>query len=90
MEALYNRAKLPEHGAQSPDIPMTSVATIQHLTEKHPGQLKIDIVLYITKVGCQFLSQYQLHVHSVVQPCRYMQLFLFQNTTERRAFSLQI
>lgn len=62
MEALYNRAKLLEHGAQSPDIPMASVAAIHHLTEKHTGQLKIDLVLYSTKLDCQILSQIQLHI----------------------------
>lgn len=68
MEALYNRAKLLEHGAQSPDIPMASAASAQHLTEKrkkkntHTGQLKIDTVLYHTEHDCQVLSQNRLGV----------------------------
>lgn len=35
MEALYNRAKLLEHGAQSPDIPVAAAATTQHHKQEH-------------------------------------------------------
>lgn len=31
MEALYNRAKLFEHGPQSPDLTKVSAAAIQHI-----------------------------------------------------------
>lgn len=91
MEALYNRAKLLEHGAQSPDIPMASAATIQHLTEKHTVHLEIDTVLYNTKHDCQFLSQSQFHVLSIVwnwkvRPRGYTLHFNYVQLCQRRGF----
>lgn len=62
MEALYNRAKLLEHGAQSPDIPMASATAVQHLSQKLPVHLENDTVLYNTKHNCQVLSQIQMCV----------------------------
>lgn len=62
MEALYNRAKLPEHGAQSPDILMASATTIQHLPEKHTGQLETNRLQYNIKHLRQFVSQIQFDV----------------------------
>jgi len=52
MEALYNRAKLLEHGAQSPGIPMASATTIQHTQTQY---------CTTPRTICQFLS---LHVMS--------------------------
>lgn len=66
MEALYNRAKLLEHRAQSPDIPMASAATIQHLGEKNTGWLKIDTEWYSLKHRCQSLSPDKFWVFSAV------------------------
>ncbi len=57
MEALYNRAKLLEHGAQSPDILTASAAAVLHHTEKHVVRLEIDTLLYNTKHDCQIVSQ---------------------------------
>lgn len=38
MEAHYSRAKLLEHGAESPDMPMATAATVQRLTANtHPS-----------------------------------------------------
>lgn len=53
MEALYNRAKLLQHGAQSPDTPRSMGPTIQHLSQQAHAANRLTTV----SKKCQLQSQ---------------------------------